>query len=180
MLTISAVVLLHLGVIAVLVGVNGCRTTTGFEKTGELGAFSGVAGTSSGVATAPAPAPATIGGLNELPEPVTAAPRPVVQAVGPGGTHTVVKGESLYVIARREGLSVAQLAGANNLELNTVLRIGQKITIPSRDFTAPATAKPATVVPASGNAPAAPDTPAAPSPLALPPGGFGGFGEGSR
>jgi LysM repeat protein len=176
-LTISAVVLLHLGVIAVLVGVNGCRTTTGFEKTGDLGAFSGVAGTSSGVAIAPAPA--ATGGLNEVPEPVTAAPRPVVQAVGPGGTHTVVKGESLYVIARREGLSVAQLAAANSLELNAVLRIGQKLTIPSKDFTAPATAKPTDVVPTSGNAPAAPGTPAAPNPLALPPGGFGGFGEGS-
>lgn len=134
MLTISAVVLLHLGVIAVLVGVNGCRTTTGFEKTADLGAFSGTSGTSS-AAPAPAPAPA---GLNEGPAPVEAAPRPVVQAAGPGGTHVVAKGESLFVIARREGVTVAQLAGANGLELNALLRIGQKLTIPAKDYVAPA------------------------------------------
>lgn len=216
MLTISAVVLLHLGVIAVLVGVNGCRTTTGFEKTADLGAFSGTAGTTS---AAPAPAPSAVGGagLNEGPAPVEAAPRPVVQAAGPGGTHVVAKGESLFVIARREGVTLAQLAGANGLELNALLRVGQKLTIPAKDFVPPApkvattpaapagspAARPATsVIPQGGfggftgydaNPPApaapaqpAPTAPAQPAPAApapangIPPGGFGGFGSGSR
>ncbi len=167
MLTISAVVLLHLGVIAVLVGVNGCRTTTGFEKTADLGAFSGTSGTAS-AAPAPAPSPAGGAGLNDGPAPVEAAPRPVVQAVGPGGTHVVAKGENLFVIARREGVTVAQLAGANGLELNALLRIGQKLTIPAKDYVAPA--------PKAGAAAPAAGTPAArPAPSVIPQGGFGGF-----
>ena len=167
MLTISAVVLLHLGVIAVLVGVNGCRTTTGFEKTADLGAFSGTSGTTS-AAPAPAPSPAGGAGLNEVPSPVEAAPRPVVQAAGPGGTHVVAKGENLFVIARREGVTVAQLAGANGLELNALLRIGQKLTIPAKDYVAPA--------PKAGAASPAAGSPAArPAPSVIPQGGFGGF-----
>jgi LysM repeat protein len=210
MLTISAVVLLHLGVIAVLVGVNGCRTTTGFERTADLGAFSGTAGTAPGGLAAPAPVGGA--GLNEAPAPVLPEARPVVQAAGPGGTHVVVKGESLYVIARREGITVAQLAAANGLELNALLRIGQKLTIPAKDSVAPAPktgpaapgAAPAaatSVIPRGGfggfsgygaetptepaqpaPAPAAP-APAQPAPApanGIPPGGFGGFGEGSR
>jgi len=162
MLTISAVVLLHLGVIAVLVGVNGCRTTTGFEKDGDLGAYTGSAGVP---AATPALAPAPVGGMNETPKPVATAPaRPVVTAVGKGNTHTVVAGESLWVIARREGVSLDALCAANGLERNAVLRVGQKIVIPDGS------------TPVKPTAPAAPAAPAGPSPLAAPAGGFGGFG----
>ena len=127
MITIGAVVLLHLGVIAVLVGVNGCRTTTGFEKPGDLAAYAGTA-VGAGLATPPA------AGLNEPAAPVPAvpsAPTRVAAKVGAGGTHTVMKGESLWVIARREGVNVSALAAANNLELNAILREGQKLTIPA-------------------------------------------------
>lgn len=167
MLTISAVVLLHLGVIAVLVGVNGCRTTTGFEKTADLGAFAGTAGATSGAAPA-APAPVPGAGLNEAPAPAEAAPRPVVQPAGPGGTHVVAKGESLFVIARREGVTVAQLAAANGLELNALLRVGQKLTIPAGDFVAPAAKAGAAAGPAAAS-------PARPAASVIPQGGFGGF-----
>lgn len=34
-ITVTAVVLVHLCVIAVLVGVNGCRSTSGFEQPGD-------------------------------------------------------------------------------------------------------------------------------------------------
>lgn len=164
MLTISAVVLLHLGVIAVLVGVNGCRTTTGFEKDGDLGAYTGTAGVPAAL---PALAPAPTGGLNEATQPTATKPtRPVVTAVGKGNTHTVAAGESLWVIARREGVSLDALCAANGLERNAVLRIGQKIVIP--DGSTPLPAKSATST--------APVAPAGPSPLAAPAGGFGGFG----
>ena len=39
LITVTAVVLLHLCVIAVLVGVNGCRSTSGFEQPGDLAAY---------------------------------------------------------------------------------------------------------------------------------------------
>ena len=171
MLTISAVVLLHLGVIAVLVGVNGCRTTTGFERDGDRAAYTGAAGVPAATPayTPGVPAP----GLNEAPRPVgtatttTKPARPAVTAVGKGNAHTVVAGESLWVIARREGVSLDALCGANGLERNAVLRVGQKTVIPAGST--PVAAPKA----AAGTAPAAP---AGPSPLAAPAGGFGGFG----
>lgn len=173
MLTISAVVLLHLGVIAVLVGVNGCRTTTGFEKDGDLGAYTGAAGVPAATpAYTPGVPIAGSSGLNEPAKPVASkpvAPRPPVAAVGKGNTHTVAAGESLWVIARREGVSLDALCAANGLERNAVLRVGQKIVIPDGSTPAPARSTGS----AASTAPAAP---AAPSPLAAPAGGFGGFG----
>ncbi|MFZ9201798.1 MAG: LysM peptidoglycan-binding domain-containing protein [Opitutales bacterium] len=170
MLTISAVVLLHLGVIAVLVGVNGCRTTTGFEKDGDLGAYTGAAGVPAATpAYTPGVPVAGSSGLNEPAKPGASKPvtaRPAVVAVGKGNTHTVAAGESLWVIARREGVSLDALCAANGLERNAVLRVGQKVLIP--DGSTPPAARPA------GST--APATPAAPSPLAAPAGGFGGFG----
>jgi len=170
MITISAVVLLHLGVIAVLVGVNGCRTTTGFETPGDLSAYTGAAGVTASGGSFAAPAPA---GLNEVaPAPAPAAPR--AAKVGPGGTYTVVRGDSLWLVARREGVTLANLAAANGIEVNAVLREGQKLTIPSADFVAPA--RPAAPKSSGGAAAPAPAAPAAGSPFAAPEGGFGGFG----
>ncbi len=174
MFTISAVVLLHLGVIAVLVGVNGCRTTTGFEKPGDLAAYNGTAvnpGASAGLEPtsfnevpvaqpAPAPAPASRG-----------------SKMGSGATHTVARGDTLWSVSRREGVSVQQLANANGLQVNAVLREGQKLTIPSANAPsgAPAAAPRAS---ASSTAASAPATPAAPRPsLTVDAGGFGGFGN---
>lgn len=172
MITISAVVLLHLGVIAVLVGVNGCRTTSGFEKPGDLSAYTGAPGVgATGAAAAPAPA-----GLNEPAPAAPAAPR--AAKVGHGGTYTVVRGDSLWLVARREGVSLGALAAANGIEVNAVLREGQKLTIPSADAVAPAPK--ADAAPAAGASGAKPAAPAAGSSFAAPEGGFGGFGGGQR
>ena len=79
-LTVSSVVLLHLCVIAVLVGVNGCRSTSGFEKDPDLAAYSAGSRTSASALSSVAP------------QPVTA---------GPGGVHVAVKGETLQLVAAR-------------------------------------------------------------------------------
>jgi LysM repeat protein len=109
-LTVSAVVLLHLCVIAVLVGVNGCRSTSGFERDPDLAAYSAGARTS-------APAISTV-----APQPVTA---------GPGGVHIAVKGETLQLVAARERVALKDLAAANGLPLNAALKPGQKLKIPA-------------------------------------------------
>lgn len=170
MFTISAVVLLHLGVIAVLVGVNGCRTTTGFEKPGDLAAYNGTAVIPG---ASPDFAPTS---LNEVP---VAQPVPVARGskMGSGATHTVVRGDTLWSVSRREGVSVSQLANANGLQANAVLREGQKLTIPSANAPSGTPAAAPRAATPSANAPAA-VTPAAPrSSLALDAGGFGGFGN---
>ncbi|MSR72914.1 MAG: LysM domain-containing protein [Opitutales bacterium] len=109
-LTVSSVVLLHLCVIAVLVGVNGCRSTSGFEKDPDLAAYSAGSRTSASALSSVAP------------QPVTA---------GPGGVHVAVKGETLQLVAARERVALKDLAAANGLPLNAALKAGQRLKIPA-------------------------------------------------
>ena len=52
------------------------------------------------------------------------------KATQAGNVHTVVAGDSLYAIARRNGVTVAALKAANNLRDGTI-RVGQKLVMPS-------------------------------------------------
>lgn len=45
-------------------------------------------------------------------------------------THTVGKGESLWVIASKYGVTYQELASANNMDANAVLKVGKVLTIP--------------------------------------------------
>ena len=128
-ITVTAVVLVHLCVIAVLVGVNGCRSTSGFEQPGDTAAFSGGARPVASAPSAVAPAPAAVPS-DRLPTP---APTKLVAngSVGPGGKRTVVKGETLFSVAKSENIGIPALAKANGLPLNALLKEGQVLTIPS-------------------------------------------------
>lgn len=157
-ITVTAVVLLHLCVIAVLVGVNGCRSTSGFEQEGDPAAFSGGARPASSSAALVA-VPTTAKMVVPAPTKVT----PIV-ASGPGGVHVVVKGESLPLIASREKTSIAALCAANGLDRNAILHPGQKLKIPAAGSApAPKTTKassgkttPKVTPAATSSAPAAP------------------------
>ena len=48
-------------------------------------------------------------------------------------THTVEKGETYYSISRKYGISVDQLCAVNNLTVNDVLKVGQKLSIPEKN-----------------------------------------------
>jgi LysM repeat protein len=197
-ITVTAVVLLHLCVIAVLVGVNGCRSTTGLETDGDAVAYA------AGGRATPAAVPAPVGGLpasslGAAPAPVPAGklvtPAPTkltpIAPVGPGGTYVVAKGETVSLIAAREKIGYKELCDANGLPYNAVLRQGQKLKIPAAGSTAKKTtassakpttsAKPAPAAPAveltplklvpvgtQPAAPAAPAAPASPAPVAVP------------
>ena len=170
LITVTAVVLLHLCVIAVLVGVNGCRSTSGFEQSGDLAAYSGgarPAGTTAGLPVAVAPI------SDRIPTPVPTKLTPV-GPVGNGGKRTVVKGETLMSIAASEKVTRADLAKANGLTLNAVLKTGQVLTIPSASASsaAPKAAAPkaAAPAPAPSFAPLklVPLTGSAPAPVAAP------------
>jgi LysM repeat protein len=165
LVTVTAVVLLHLCVIAVLVGVNGCRSTTGLETDGAPVAYaaggraagsSGVAapapGTGLPVATA-APAPVLTTGRIATPAPTKVTP---IAAVGAGGVHVVVKGENLTTIAMREKVTLKDLTAANGIALSATVYTGQKLKIPAPGA---ASAKPAATTTrptATRPAPAAP------------------------
>lgn len=51
----------------------------------------------------------------------------------PAQTYTVRKGDSFYLIARKNGTTVDALTAANNLSKGSVLRPGQKLVIPGKD-----------------------------------------------
>ncbi|MFP4069530.1 MAG: LysM peptidoglycan-binding domain-containing protein [Opitutales bacterium] len=51
-------------------------------------------------------------------------------------THTVEKGDSLWKISKRYGVSLDELYAANDMNKNSVLRVGQQIRIPVEGGTA--------------------------------------------
>lgn len=57
------------------------------------------------------------------------APVGDVQAVT---TYTVAASDSLWTVSRKHGLSVSELATANNLKTDAVLGVGKKLVIPSK------------------------------------------------
>ena len=161
LITVTAVVLLHLCVIAVLVGVNGCRSTSGFEQSGDLAAYSGgvrPAGTTASVPVAVAPI------SDRIPTPVPTKLTPV-GPVGNGGKRTVVKGETLMSVAASEKVSRADLAKANGLALNADLKAGQVLKIPAPSK-APVKAAPKAATKSTPTA--AKSTPSAPAPTFAP------------
>jgi len=68
------------------------------------------------VAAAPAPAPAMS--------------KPVSVGASPSSVHVVNRGDTLMSIARRNNVSVDQLASANNLDQTARLSLGMKLNVP--------------------------------------------------
>ena len=155
LITVTAVVLLHLCVIAVLVGVNGCRSTSGFEQSGDLAAYSGGARPGASSATTIARSP--------TPVPTKLTP---VGPVGFGGKRTIVKGETLMSVAASEKVTRADLAKANGIALNADLKVGQVLKIPAAP--APAPAKAAAKAPTKTAPTPTKTAPAAPAPTFTP------------
>lgn len=56
---------------------------------------------------------------------------PVLPAVKPGKTYTVKKGDTLYLIARDQGVDVADIISLNSLK-TTCLDVGQVLTLPEK------------------------------------------------
>ena len=55
-----------------------------------------------------------------------------VSDVRPVTTYTVVPRDSLWTVARKHGLTVAELAEANNLKPDAILAVGKKLVIPAK------------------------------------------------
>ena len=89
----------------------------------------GGATASAPVATAPAtPAPAP-------------APKPSVPSASPEastGSHTVVRGDTVYAIAKKYGTTVSAVLTANRIGSSAIIYPGQKLTIPGAATPAPA------------------------------------------
>jgi murein DD-endopeptidase MepM/ murein hydrolase activator NlpD len=108
-------------------------------------------------ATAAVPAPAPAINSAPLPPPPSAEPAPVAAPLAPPPTsrtaagglaapakppavpsadnlrkHRIVSGDTLSKIARRHGVSVAELAAANKMSRQTKLRVGNQLVVPVR------------------------------------------------
>jgi len=66
-------------------------------------------------------------------------PKPT-ENVAPVSTYTVERGDSLWSIAKKHGLTVAELAKANNVSSGTALKPGRKLIIPGKPGQPAATA----------------------------------------
>ena len=97
-------------------------------------------------------APATSGGVRFSPTrpntPVasTLQAQPVAGVI-PASAYTVVKGDSLWSVAKAHHLTVGELASANNLTTGTTLRLGQKLLIPVKAAAVTPPAAPAQLEP---------------------------------
>ena len=76
------------------------------------------------------------------PAPALAAPasKPVATAVAAPTVHVVNRGDTLLSIARRNHVTVADLARANSLESSSKLKLGQKLNVPGAKTAAAASA----------------------------------------
>lgn len=63
---------------------------------------------------------------------VAVTPARPVENVAPVSTYTVERGDSLWSIAKKNGLTVAELARINSIPTNTALKPGRKLIIPGK------------------------------------------------
>jgi LysM repeat protein len=80
------------------------------------------------------------------------ATQPVAD-VTPATTYTVSKGDSLYSIAKKNGILKADLATANHLKTTAALHVGQKLVIPAKSGQLAAENPPAETAAAQAKAP---------------------------
>lgn len=108
--------------------------------------------------TSGAAAPATKGKRST---PVSS--RPIAGSIKQGSSYVVQKGDMLSSIAKRSGLTIAEIKAANSLKGDSLV-VGKSLTIPKKGAVVKAPAKAATSAPAKSAA-VAPAMPA-PAPLA--------------
>ena len=149
------VVALHVLVIGGIFVFEGCSRTK--SPTPDMAANESQPGeTPAAPATDPSmiPAPQPVVSMPATAAPLLAQPTVVTQTAPASKTYSVRHGDSLWKIAKIEGVSVGDLARANNLGKTTALKIGQKLQIPAAARAETFTAQ-ASVIPTGTGAPAA-------------------------
>ncbi len=162
------VMAVHAAVFVFIFAIPGCRSTAKKPVSASpVGGDSGASPLAAAEATAPA-ATASSTGTSEVaairfsptrPGSTGAAEATAPLATAPA-TYAVAKGDNLWSIAKKNGVTVKQLLAANNLRADSRLNLGQKLVIPGKTVTP-------SVVPAAGAAPK-PVVPAAPAPVSAP------------
>ncbi len=141
--TFGIVVAAHIAAILFIFAIPGC-SSTGKQKPAAADAADSPVAAPSGDAVSPGSPLATSGTDTGLAGTVRFSPtRPGTAAaaaievkpvadVQPVSTYTVAKNDSLWSIAKKQGVTVKALTAANNLKPDVVLRLGQKLIIPGK------------------------------------------------
>lgn len=158
----GVVMAVHAAVFMFIFAIPGCRSTG--KKSAIASPVAGseaspVASTDMGspIGDAASPAaPADVSAVRFSPtRPGTPAATEVTAAPAPA-SYTVVKGDNLWSIAKKHGVTVKQLTAVNNMRTDAKLKLGQKLVIPGASSTAAAASTPAaTAAAAVASAPAA-------------------------
>ena len=92
-----------------------------------------------------------VGGGSSTPAPsapvTAAAPKPSAPAPASSGSYTIKAGDTLSVIAARNGVRLSDVLSANRLTMSSIIYPGQKLVIPGASTIAPASSTPATTTP---------------------------------
>lgn len=145
----------HLAALTIIFATPGCRSSSGKAKPSpdetalsgsDPSAVAPYASTLSpedlNAAVPVAPVPVSpVRQLPTRPEAAPLPPPPAPEPAAPRATYTVAKGDSFWTISRKYGISVAELAAANQLAPSATLRVGQTLSVPAGT---PAGAQPAT------------------------------------
>ncbi len=158
----------HVAVLTVLMSTPGCRSTGKPKPKPEDTLASGPAATpgetvestpvapmsnddiNAGAPSAPVYTPAATPVATSTDFAVRFAPTRPAAVVAPEApapaeaaraTHVVAKGDSLWSIAKKYGVTVAELSAANQLAPSATLRLGQSLAVPAKAATAPAGAE---------------------------------------
>ncbi len=133
----SLVVAVHAAVFMFIFAIPGCRSTGKQKAAAPADASSPVATTGDAAASSPVVAGTDVSAPPQVlfspTRPGTAAAA-AIETPTPAApqSYTVVKGDSLWSVAKKNGVTPKELTAANNLTPSSSLRLGQKLVIPGK------------------------------------------------
>lgn len=158
----GAVVAVHLLAFIFIFASPGCQSSprniptpdsTVPTASGDAGApvsYNPAPADTSGIAYAPATQPGRAEPTRPgSPNAVAVTPPKPAEEVAPVSTYTVGRGDSLWSIAKKNHMTVAELAKANSLAVGATLKPGQKLIVPGKAVPKDLAAAPATSMPAA-------------------------------
>lgn len=170
----GAVIAVHLLAFIFIFASPGCQSSPRNIPTPDA-TVPTAGGDAAGAPVSYNPAPADAGAVSYAPAPqygraeptrpgspnaAAIAPAKQAEEVAPISTYTVGRGDSLWSIAKKNHLTVAELAKANNLPVGATLQPGKKLIIPGKPAPAP---KDLATTPAAAETKAAATAPATPA-----------------
>lgn len=132
------VVAVHAAVFVFIFAIPGCRSTGKQKPAAPADTSSPVASTGDAAAGSPVVAGTDMGAPHQVlfspTRPGTAAAAAAIETPAAAAplSYTVVKGDSLWTVAKKNGVTLKELTAANNLTPSSSLRLGQKLVIPGK------------------------------------------------